>query len=159
LENLRAWCAKWTDGHSDSEIQRTLRTAQQKRYRYKGVTMGKKLGATAEEVSRYQLQTIYAATETPEEAVERQRARRAEVERERRRANGAKSHAESAERLKPWVALGIQRRAYYHWKQTGKLGCTNSCPLHLVSSAAEASRDGTGEGGARVEQARRLGLR
>jgi hypothetical protein len=49
-------------------------------------------------------------------ATARQRAKHAERERERRAANGARPHRESASRLRPWQQLGISRATWYRKK-------------------------------------------
>ena len=55
-----------------------------------------------------------------------------------RRAKGAKPHAESAGRLKPWEAEGISRRTYYRRRQkAGGTGGTNSSTVNLIKAADE----------------------
>lgn len=139
LENTRQWCVRWTDGHDEDEIKRTAKAAQKTAYRYKGLTIGERLGVTADEVARFGLQTIYAATDTPEAIVERQRARKVETERQRRREAGAKPQSESERRNKPWLALGVSRATYYR-QRTQNTRETISCHLHSVSPQAEPVR-------------------
>jgi hypothetical protein len=153
LDNLTAWCAKWTDNHGLGEMRRTLKTAIRIRYRYKGVTIGKKLDVTAEEVIRYGLKTIYAATDTAEDVKRRQRERDAEYQRDKLRAHGANPHSESAERLKPWQALGIGRSTYFERKAaerpaaTGQAGASPPIPLAPLRYADTESVRATNQPG------------
>ena len=51
---------------------------------------------------------------------------------------GAKPHAESARRLKPWEAEGISRRTYYRRRQKADgTGGTNSSTVNLIKAADE----------------------
>ena len=129
LDNVIRWCAKWTDGHLEAEIRRTVKTALKKRYRYTGRRIGEKLNVTAEEACRFQLTTIYAQNETAQEHVTRRRTEKAAAERRRRSEAGAKPHAESAQRKQPWNSLGISRATYYR-RKSFKPRETDSCHLH-----------------------------
>ena len=56
----------------------------------------------------------------------------------KRRAEGAKPHAESAARTKPWEAEGISRRTYYRRRQKADgTGGTNSSTVNLMIAADE----------------------
>ncbi len=138
IEKTAAWCAKWTDGLPMADVKRIVASAVRNKakrggYRYKGLTIGERLDVTTDEVQRLQLQTIYAASDTPEEIEQRRRTRRAQAKRQARKAAGAKPHAESARRVQPWKVLGISRATYYR-QQSQNTPETISAPLYSVFS-------------------------
>lgn len=138
FENTRLWCAKWIDRLEDREIKRIVNSALKNKarkggYRYSGRRIGELLSITADEVRRFQLATIYAKTDTPEEIKRRRRARDADAKRRKRRSAGARPQEDSARRREPWLDLGISRTTYYR-KQRQNGSETISAPLHTVSS-------------------------
>lgn len=64
---------------------------------------------------------------TKAERKERQRRAKADKELQKRAANGARPHAQSAARTKPWETEGVSRRTWYDRRRKEKDSCTNSC--------------------------------
>jgi hypothetical protein len=108
------------------EVERIMKWRGPAYLPIKARTAGTWLGLTTAERRRCGITTIAAVDETPAETKERQRDEKREqwqrkadkaVEakrgRRRRAAKGAKPHAESHSRTKPWAMHGMSRRTWY----------------------------------------------
>lgn len=89
--------------------------------------------------------TIGAVDVTKRQRGAMQKEKRRDRERVRRKAKGAKPHAESINRAEPWKAEGISRRTWF--RRRAKAGGTNSCPVSFYvlrghESVSEIPRSG-----------------
>jgi hypothetical protein len=84
-----------------------------------------KLNLAEAERGRLKIQTIAAVDVTDEERTQMRKTSNAELQRAKRRAQGAKSRderlASSKSRTKPWLALGLGRSVYYAKLKAGRL--------------------------------------
>src|SRR5262249_34193994 len=93
--------------------------------------LGERLRVTNAQRERLRLWTIAACDMSQEEAQEWRGAKDRERKRGLRRARGSKPRADyeanSVNRTKPWLALGIKRRAWYY--RLKKTNCTSASEL------------------------------
>jgi hypothetical protein len=95
--------------------------------------LGKRLRVTNGERERLKLWTIAASDLTAQEVLAWRRAKAGARKRRLRQSRGSKPRAEyeatSANRTKPWLALGISRRTWYYRR------CTSPSAVRLRSAA------------------------
>lgn len=89
--------------------------------------MAKRIGLSFADRRLLEVHTIGAADITKRQRIAMQKEKRRQRERNRRKANGAKPHAESINRTEPWKAEGISRRTWFRRRK--KAGGTKSCPV------------------------------
>jgi hypothetical protein len=90
-------------------------------YSYRAETLGKKLRLTIAERDQLKITTIRAVDFSKAQMDERRREKNRKRKAAKRRAAGARSQAESFNRLKPWerLGLGISRRTFYRHMKKG----------------------------------------
>jgi hypothetical protein len=106
----------------------------------KADALAKYLGVTLALRQRLHLRTI-GATDLPKRARSGLRKQKAkERDEKRRRLSGAKPHAESLARAKPWEAEGICRRTWYYRRRKAAIAHIAQIPAQslLLSSAQES---------------------
>jgi hypothetical protein len=112
--------------YPEDDADELIARVERRRTRWKPDTLAKFLNVTYAEHKDHKLRTIGALDMPKAERKALRRARYRERERgldrlrktKRRRANGAKPHAESASRTKPWEAAGYSCRRT--WERRGK---------------------------------------
>jgi hypothetical protein len=111
-----------------------------KPYRWRPDSLAERQNITMAMRTALGLTTIGAVDCTAAERKELRRKRHAEAAETRRRERGAKPHAESTERIKPWEAEGISRATWHRRRQKARE--TDSCtPDSYVWSDETVSPD------------------
>ena len=131
----------WLDRHAPwlvgrAERSRILRLGS---YWYSGISLGQHLDVDDEVRTRLKLWSVLPNDLTHEEFKQRQKERHAMREQARRRARGAKPHAESKSRTMPWLAAGFRcRRTWERHGMPAAMGVANSCETLLILDKAKA---------------------
>jgi hypothetical protein len=119
--------------------------------RWRADALASEIGLDNRTRTRLGITTIGAIDFGKAKRIKRRRKLNTADKRARRAAAGATSHAASAERLTPWIALGISRRTYYRKRANGTvgtesgtaariyMGVPNQC--HAISAGASAQAD------------------
>jgi hypothetical protein len=117
MKNVIEVWAPWMDTAESYELVEHVLSKPDYLRKLKADQLGEKLNLTYEERQRLRIRTIAPADLSQEEFAERRKSQRRVKKREsqqrRRRKAGAKSHATSLSRLKPWKAKGISRATWY----------------------------------------------
>jgi hypothetical protein len=125
-KRIRVMIANHAPWYPEDDADELIRRIERHRTKWRADSLAKFLGITYAERTRDGLRTIGACDVPKEERTRLRRERYRERERmldrtrksKRRRANGAKPHAESASRIEPWLAAGYKCRRT--WERHGK---------------------------------------
>ena len=100
--------------------------------------LGDHVNLTEAELCDLGIRTVGTVDVTSKQRRQARKVRDKDQKAAKRRAEGAKPHAESAARTKPWEAEGISRRTYYRRRQKADgTGGTNSSTVNLMIAADE----------------------
>ena len=127
LNAISLWAPWMPQDEIDALIEGIERTPVGQRHRT-GKDLGERMRLTNAERERLRLWTIAAYDMTAEERVEWRKAKARERMRQRREANGSRSQANSINRQKPWIALGISPRTWYRHRGT------TSCSIRFLKA-------------------------
>jgi hypothetical protein len=112
------WLGLWTPWMGSTEANQLITRVITKPLRWRADKLGIRINLTETERQRLAITTIGSVEVTKAERLQRRRERDRLRRRRQLRAQGAKPRAEyeanSASRTKPWEALGISRRSWYH---------------------------------------------
>jgi hypothetical protein len=111
---LSNWARRLGTELPQDEIDRVVCEVKRNPRRYRARTLGEMLRVTYEERCALRLTTIRCYDVSWAECVRRSKKIRRQKEADKRRRNGAKSHANSLSRRQPWIAEGISRRTWYY---------------------------------------------
>jgi hypothetical protein len=122
--SLENWLPSWVQQHFQCPTEYLLEAAKLPRRSYTGDEIAEELGVTFEERQRLKLWSFGACDISAKERRNRVKADKKRRDRERaaqrRRRAGAKPHAQSLSREKPWVAEGISRKTWYKRRKQPK---------------------------------------
>ena len=144
---ITAWLRRWAPWFGDDRTAALIRAAvTSKPLKWRADKLAQRLGLNHATRTRLGITTIGATDCGKAKRAALRRKRNNAAKRASRARAGATSHATSAARAKPWVALGISRRTYYRRGLNGTDG-TNSgtaCPKDIVMDAKQC-HDAQGE--------------
>ena len=127
LNAIGLWAPWMPEDEIDALIEGIERTPKGQRHRT-GKDLGERMRLTNAERERLRLWTIAAYDMTAEERVGWRKAKARDRMRQRREADGSRSQANSINRQKPWIALGISRRTWYRHRGT------TSCSIRFLKA-------------------------
>lgn len=120
------WLQRWAPWMPQLEAAELADAAIAKPIKWRADTLGRLLGLTAARREALKIRTIGAVDQTKaeREAACRKRARAAKAA--KRSAAGARPREQSAERQRPWEALGMCRTTWYQKRRLGMLPAGSS---------------------------------
>jgi len=129
---IEVW-APWMQQQEATELVENINRTPRRQRLPSAKQLGKRLRLTNGERERLKLWTIAASDLTPEQARAWSKAKAKARKRRLRQSHGSKPRAEyeaaSANRARPWLALGISRRTWYYRR------CTSPSAVRLTSAA------------------------
>jgi hypothetical protein len=135
VQHIVAFAAMWARWMPEAETRALANEVIAKPCTWKADSLAKELGVTKKQRDRLGLTTIGAIDFTARQRKRMRRKQRAAADAARRLAAGAKPHAESAERTRPWEAEDISRRTWYRRKNgTDGIDGTDSRPAGVYSA-------------------------
>jgi hypothetical protein len=148
---MAASAARWCPWLSEAEYTAMLAGIGRKPLRWRADALAGEIGLNRATRTRLGITTIGAIDFCKAKRTKRRKKRNNADKLARRLKAGAAPHAASAERVKPWEALGISRRTYYRNRANGTfgtdsgtaariyMGVPNQC--HAVPAGASAQAD------------------
>jgi hypothetical protein len=123
-QRIVAWLSRAAPWMTCAERDELVAAVIAKPLRWRADKLAARLGLTDAERKRLKIRTIGAVDLGTAERATRRAARKVAIERERRRANGAKPRAEyeagSMSTRQPWRDAGISRRSWYRRRSSMK---------------------------------------
>jgi hypothetical protein len=135
VQHIVAFAAMWACWMPEAEALALADEVIAEPRIWKADSLAKELGVTKKQRDRLGLTTIGAIDCTARQRKRIRRKQRIAADAARRLAAGAKPHAKSAERTRPWEAEDISRRTWYR-RKNGTDG-TNSRPAGVLSGRIE----------------------
>ena len=126
--HIPAWARLWCPWLGEHECDTLIADVTRTRQRWGAEALAKLMRLDDATRTLLGISTIGAIDVSKAKRAKRAKRRDAAYQKARRVKAGAKPHAASAERTKPWEALGISRRAYYRNRANGTLGTNSSAP-------------------------------
>jgi hypothetical protein len=130
----RGYCDTWLREHcSWMQAWERRDLLESKMLKFSADTLGSEewLAVSDKLRAALDLRSIGSFDMTKEQRAQRRKDKNRERKEAERRKAGAKPQSLSAERMKPWIALGMSRAIYYKRKKLGKLGETDSGTIFL----------------------------
>lgn len=128
-DNFHRWVRKRAPTLNPAKVKALIDIASTEPEAWDGAAAGRILRLSEIDRLRLRINTIEPCDLSPSERAETRKQHKREVAEARRRKAGAKDQKESADRRKPWAAMGISRRTYYRRKKAGK-NSTDSFQTH-----------------------------
>jgi hypothetical protein len=138
-QRITAWLRRWAPWHGEGSTVALIRSVTPKPLKWRADVLARQLGLDYATRMRLRITTIGAIDCGKAKRAALRRKRNNAAKRASRARDGAASHATSAARTKPWLALGISPRSYYRKRLNGT-GGTNSgtaCPEDIVVDAKQ----------------------
>jgi hypothetical protein len=139
---IRPWATTWLPTLTSAELDALVEQVGTGK-RWKADALARELGLDDETRTRLKIKTIGAVDCGKAKRMTRRRRKRIAADRERRAKAGAKPHSRSAERLSPWIELGISRATYYRRRRAQITTCetaeTETRPIVRSTSIASGS--------------------
>jgi hypothetical protein len=126
--HVAGWARSWAPWITDDVLDNLIEDIGPGKY-WTASALGKELNLDDATRTRLKIKTIRAVDCSQAQRAERKKAQDAAAARDRRAKAGAKPHATSAARLKPWLALGISERTWRRRRATDGVGSNSSAIL------------------------------
>jgi hypothetical protein len=137
---LRACAARLCPWMTDAQYDAIVAVTAQKPLCWTADSLAREIGLDDATRTRLGITTIGATDVGKAERANLRRQRNTEAKRLARAKAGAKPHASSAERQKPWLALGMSRRTYYR-RQADARGSNSGTAAFLYMPQADQCHD------------------
>jgi hypothetical protein len=150
--HIPAWARLWCPWLGKDECDTLIADVALKRERWGADALGKLMRLDDATRTLLGITSIGAFDITKAKRAKRAKRKDAAYQKARRAKAGAAPHADSADRAKPWEALGISRRTYYRKRASGTLGTNSSAADRLYMATTNpchtAGASPTGESAA-----------
>jgi hypothetical protein len=119
---MTACADRWCPWLTNVEYTAMIAGIERAPMRWRADALASEIGLNRATRTRLGITTIGAVDFGKGKRTSRRKKRNTASKRARRAATGAKPHAASVERTKPWITLGISRRTYYRKQANGTVG-------------------------------------
>jgi hypothetical protein len=125
-EHIPAWARLWCPWLGKEECDKLIADVARRREWWKAKALGRIMRLDAATRDLLGITTFRAIDQSENKRTRRRKKQDAARHRALRAKGGAKPHAMSAARTKPWLALGISRRTWYRNRRNGTVGTNSS---------------------------------